>query len=1024
MEIQALIRLLDGSLPADETLRRWGLTDIPRGVRGLGELAAAGLTLDLLAALCRQWESQLTSVTQPDEVFAALVRFVVSARSPLSLAAMLERDKASCKTLLQALSLGLHVQEMLLEDPEAFDYLLATDGQPVTRAILEDLILGEAESLFDERALTEAFRRLARRETLRVAYSQVFHRYRVEFLLEQLSCVREALISGALHAAQSLVKQQLRRGTTARPLVEPAIAVLATGKLGGAASDYLTAADLFCVCDALPEDETGRRASLDFGERIIRTMLRLLGSESGEPAAAQLREIFPPEAGNVALVPIDLAAGYLDGYGRTWHRQQMVKSRAIAGDRVLGERFVGLLEPWIYRRYLSQADETGIQAVKRRLGNELRQRLTAEAFAAGNAGWRSAQPWITLLDEAVEYLQLLRGGDQLELRTSSTLTAIAHLEMASVISVPERTTLENCYLKLEELLLSGQLAEWGSQGNRTDSPVPVAVSWHQELQAVCRQLGEVLTPLLQEGPESDTTISREGDLLLTPMPTVQEVEEVFKAYRFERPLDAYAALQSLAVEPISFLSTRSCRHHLAQLADRLLVAVSETPDPDFTLDNLLRVSNSLGAKGVLWELFLQHPPSLKLYVKLCAASRYLSEILIRNPGMIDELVDALQLAHLPTAKRLQQELSALCRGKEDTLPILRTFKDAQHLKIGVRNLVGREPLTQTQQALTHVAELCLLHVLEIEYAKLVEKHGEPKQVHDDGSETACDYTVLISGKMGAHEPNYHSDLDILVVYAGEGHTVPRNKRGPSTTTQHFFTQLAQRVSKQISALTSQGRLYTVHSALASRGDSHVGAFSLEHLCELFGPEGTSLVTAAELLRARAIGGSPAFGDRAIVTLRQTLQQMPAPEKVPLALRQWRGEREADASPFNLKRGPGGTLDVEVLALAVPWMTGAADADVAGLSTGQVLSQYGESRLGLTAKETRELAALYESMRNVEAGLRLLNLSARHDLPQDALELAKLAMLVKAPDGAALNEDVMNCQTRNRAFLDRVLPPTN
>ena len=51
-----------------------------------------------------------------------------------------------------------------------------------------------------------------------------------------------------------------------------------------------------------------------------------------------------------------------------------------------------------------------------------------------------------------------------------------------------------------------------------------------------------------------------------------------------------------------------------------------------TLTNLEKVSASLGAKAILWELFNFNPPSLRLYVELCATSQFLSEILINNPG--------------------------------------------------------------------------------------------------------------------------------------------------------------------------------------------------------------------------------------------------------------------------------------------------------------------------------------------------------------------------------------------------------
>ena len=65
------------------------------------------------------------------------------------------------------------------------------------------------------------------------------------------------------------------------------------------------------------------------------------------------------------------------------------------------------------------------------------------------------------------------------------------------------------------------------------------------------------------------------------------------------------------------MSTRRCRHFLAAIVPQLLEAIAATPDPDSTLVNLSKVSDSLGGKGVLWELFSFNPPTLRLYVS-CA----------------------------------------------------------------------------------------------------------------------------------------------------------------------------------------------------------------------------------------------------------------------------------------------------------------------------------------------------------------------------------------------------------------------
>ena len=89
-------------------------------------------------------------------------------------------------------------------------------------------------------------------------------------------------------------------------------------------------------------------------------------------------------------------------------------------------------------------------------------------------------------------------------------------------------------------------------------------------------------------------------------------------YHFRDVKQAYKNLMALSEEKIRFLSTRRCRHFLAAIAAQLLEEVGATADPDAALVNLDQVSDSLGGKGVLWELFSFNPPSLRLYVELCA----------------------------------------------------------------------------------------------------------------------------------------------------------------------------------------------------------------------------------------------------------------------------------------------------------------------------------------------------------------------------------------------------------------------
>ena len=110
---------------------------------------------------------------------------------------------------------------------------------------------------------------------------------------------------------------------------------------------------------------------------------------------------------------------------------------------------------------------------------------------------------------------------------------------------------------------------------------------------------------------------------------------------------AYDHLMSLAARTL-----RSCRRAAAGCSWRRLPRGcwrrSRThPTPMPRSSTLSRVSDSLGGKAALWELFSSNRPTLELYVKLCAACPYLAGILTSNPGMIDELLDSLLMDKLP-----------------------------------------------------------------------------------------------------------------------------------------------------------------------------------------------------------------------------------------------------------------------------------------------------------------------------------------------------------------------------------------
>ncbi len=68
--------------------------------------------------------------------------------------------------------------------------------------------------------------------------------------------------------------------------------------------------------------------------------------------------------------------------------------------------------------------------------------------------------------------------------------------------------------------------------------------------------------------------------------------------------------------------------------------------------------------------------------------------------MIDELMDSLMLDCLPSYDELDDYLTELCRRAEDIAPILHSFKNSMHLRVGVRDILGKEQISTTHATLS------------------------------------------------------------------------------------------------------------------------------------------------------------------------------------------------------------------------------------------------------------------------------------------------------------------------------------
>ncbi|MCX6379983.1 MAG: hypothetical protein NT023_11000, partial [Armatimonadetes bacterium] len=126
----------------------------------------------------------------------------------------------------------------------------------------------------------------------------------------------------------------------------------------------------------------------------------------------------------------------------TWERHAAVKSRYVAGNPYVGQRFERLLQEVSLGRGISEAENTAIQNMKRRIESErLKPSERNSNLKLGHGGLMDTE-WLT------QRLQLLHGSRLRALRVPNTLQALTALTGANLLDNASTDVLTVGYLLL------------------------------------------------------------------------------------------------------------------------------------------------------------------------------------------------------------------------------------------------------------------------------------------------------------------------------------------------------------------------------------------------------------------------------------------------------------------------------------------------------------------------------------------------------------------------------------------------
>ena len=1027
--------ILDRPEAAEMWLTSLGVRDAKRGRRDLRDLARHAPSHDALESLLTSLDGLLAQCPDPGMALTNLERFISASSDPVRMAADLAHDPRRLDVLIALFSTSQHFSEQMIRDPSLLDWLRGRAARRDRDALTADLWNALAMTEDDATARL-VIRRHHHREMLRIGYNDIVRGLPLEITILDLSHLADSCVEGAARLAR---KHAVERHGEPRDASGKAagFTVLALGKLGGAELNYSSDIDLiFLYEDDGSTDGPRRVSNAEFFARMGGEIVRLLADHTPLGHAYRVDMRLRPEGAQGPLArSLKSTIGYYETSGQTWERQALIKCRPVAGDPELGRRFLDVIAPFVYRRYLTASEIGEIKAMKRRIeGRTLHGSTGGIEVKTGHGGIRD-------VEFVVQFLQLLHGGTYPEVRHPGTLVGLQRLEEVGCLTHEERGIMEETYRflrKVEHRLqtmfdLQTHLMPTDPEALRTLAirlGYPPASPWEDRTGPADRLLADyraktewnrkILNHSLHDAFLDDGEAAAEPvvDLILDPSRTPEAIAAALAPYPFRDRETAYQNLLALAHEDFEFLSQARCRHFFAAIVVRLLHEVRQTPDPDLALTNLEKVSASLGAKAVLWELFNFNPPSLRLYVRLCAGSQFLSDILINNPGMIDELMDSLLIDRRQTATAIRAELAALCKGAEDLGPILMSFRNKEWIRIGTRDILGREPVRDVTRELADVADAIVAQVARTCWDRQIRKHGIPRL--PDGRRAR--WAVLALGKLGGRELNYHGDVDLVFIHEGDGQAECADGR---IFNEQFFTELVRSVLRALGDHTERGVLYSVDTRLRPHGSSGPLTIPLESFRSYYQDVSKTWERMA-LTRARVVHAPGDFGKVVTDAIREQLAAPVDGELFRHEALAMRKRLEASRGKRDIKRGLGGQADIEFIVQFLQWIHATPETpELLKTNVWDALDALRKAGF-LCRTAHQELRASYDFQRGLEGRLRMLHNRNATDLPEDAGELLRLARGLHYnqanPDEAvqALNSDIIGFTQRTRAWFDRLL----